>query len=53
MDKEGGKTIIQILTKLYNRYLLKSELPKRWDHTVVVLIYKKREPDEQKNYQPY
>lgn len=52
MIKEGEETIITELQQLYNRCLEEKIIPKDWKHSITILIHKKGDKKNLKNYRP-
>ena len=50
--KIGGTHTLKQLTKLYNLILLEKKIPEAWDVAKIILLFKKGERDEIKNYRP-
>ena len=49
---DGGATIVSLLTKLYNQCLQLRQVPKTWQNAVMVLLHKKGNTSDIKNYRP-
>ena len=52
MLKAGGETLIEMLTKIFNRILNCGQIPHEWRNADVVVIYKKGCSKNIKNYRP-
>ena len=50
--QDGGEPIIKALTQLFNRCLSNGRVPSSWKNASVVLIYKKGDTADIKNYRP-
>jgi exonuclease III len=50
--QDGGEPIVSILTKLYNRCLSDGQVPNSWKNASVVIIHKKGDTADIKNYRP-
>ena len=50
--QDGGDAMIQILTDLFNTCLHHQQVPKPWKNALVVLIHKKGNTSNIKNYRP-
>ena len=50
--QDGGDAMIQILTDLFNTCLHHQQVPKAWKNDLVVLIHKKGNTSDNKNYRP-
>lgn len=50
--KTRSHTIIQKLTERFNRYLKEEQIPDQWKTSKTVLLFKKGERDDIKNYRP-
>ena len=50
--QDGGDAMIQILTDLFNTCLHHQQVPKAWKNALVVLIHKKGNTSDFKNYRP-
>ena len=50
--QDGGDAMIQILTDLFNTCLHHQQVPKAWKNALVILIHKKRNTPDIKNYRP-
>jgi hypothetical protein len=52
MLKLGGDIICKELAKLFIKYINLEVTPKQWDNAIIVLLYKKGDPSNIKNYRP-
>lgn len=52
MLKEGKEIILEALKHLFNQCLFKGEIPDDWNESVTVLLYKKGDRADLKNYRP-
>ena len=50
--QDGGDAMIQILTDLFNTCLYHQQIPKAWKNALVVLIHRKGNTSDIKNYRP-
>ena len=50
--KEGGTEVIEQLTGLYNQILKEKKLPQSWKEAKIILLYKKGDKADIKNYRP-
>ena len=50
--KYGGEPIIQMFTNIFNRCLSEGKLPNSWKNASVILIHKKGDTADIKNYRP-
>ena len=50
--KDGGEPIIQMFTNMFNRCLSEGKLPSSWKNASVILIHKKGDTADIKNYRP-
>ena len=50
--QDGGETIVTILTNLFNRCLSEGRVPSSWKNAAVVLLHKKGDMADIKNYRP-
>ena len=50
--QDGGEPIIKALTQLFNRCLSDGRVPSSWKNASVVLIYKRGNTADIKNYRP-
>ena len=50
--QDGGEPIIKALTQLFNRCLSEGRVPSSWKNASVVLIHKKSDTTDIKNYRP-
>ena len=50
--QDGGKAIIDLLTRLFNKCLQLHHVLKAWQNVVMVLLYKKGNMSDIKNYWP-
>ena len=50
--KDGGQPIVDILTKLYNRCLSEGQVPSTWKNASVIILHKKGDKTDIKNYRP-
>ena len=48
----GGETVLKYLTKTFNEILTTTQIPPTWDEAKVIIIYKKGDPGDIKNYKP-
>lgn len=52
MIKAGGETVVGILTEIYNECMRRGSLPDEWYLAKLVILYKKGNRKELKNYRP-
>lgn len=50
--KEGGETLLRVIQKLFNTCLLKGTTPTQWHNAVIVIMHKKGDIANLKNYRP-
>ena len=50
--QDGGDAMIQVLTDLFNTCLRHHQVPKAWKNVLIVLIHKKGNTSDIKNYRP-
>ena len=50
--KEGGDTITEELAKLYNACLQTRRIPHQWKEATMILLHKKEDKRDLKNYRP-
>ena len=50
--QEGKEVILQRLAKLFNKCLQQREIPSSWKNANMVLLFKKENRKELKNYRP-
>jgi len=50
--KYGGKTLIKILTELFNEILETKQIPKSWKLSKIILLFKKGSKYDIRNYRP-
>ena len=50
--KDGGEPIVKTFTKLFNRSLKEGKVPCSWKNASVVILHKKGDTAEIKNYRP-
>ena len=50
--KLGGEQIIKSLTKCINKILETKTIPSSWNEAKIIILYKKGDPDDIKNYRP-
>ena len=50
--QDGGVAMIQVLTDLFNTCMHHRQVPKAWKNTLIVLIHKKGNTLDIKNYRP-
>jgi len=48
----GGEDTIEILTKLFNKIMELEEIPTQWNEAKVIILYKKGDMKDIKNYRP-
>ena len=48
----GGEPVLKYLTKTFNEILTTTQIPPTWDEAKVIIIYKKGDPGDIKNYRP-
>ena len=48
----GGEPVLKYLTKTFNEILTTTQIPPSWDEAKVIIIYKKGDPGDTKNYRP-
>ena len=48
----GGEETVNILTKLYNRILQLEQIPTQWNESKVIILFKKGDMKDIKNYRP-
>ena len=48
----GGEPVLKYLTKTFNEILTTTKIPPTWDEAKVIIIYKKGDPGDIKNYRP-
>ena len=53
MLKEGGAIICDWITKLFNNCLNTRKIPKAWCNACIILLFKKGDKKEIKNYRPF
>ena len=52
MLKLGGSPLVEILTRLFNRCLTDKQTPDSWKNAVLILLHKKGDKANLKNYRP-
>ena len=50
--KDGGEPIVQMFTNMFNRCLREGKLPNSWKDASVIIIHKKGDTADIKNYRP-
>ena len=50
--QDSGEAVVNLLTRLFKKYLLQSQVPKAWQNMVMVLLHKKGNTSDIKNYRP-
>ena len=50
--KDGGEPIVQMFTNMFNRCLREGKLPNSWKDALVIIIHKKGDTADIKNYRP-
>ena len=50
--QDSRETIVNLLTQLFNKYLQLHQVPKAWQNVVMVLLHKKGNTKDIKNYRP-
>ena len=50
--KLGGEQIIKCLTECFNNILETKKIPPSWNEAKIIILYKKGDPDDIKNYRP-
>ena len=50
--QDWGELIVKILTKLFNRRVLEGKVPCCWKNASVIIIHKKGDTADIKNYRP-
>ena len=50
--KLGGEQITKGLTKCFNKILETKTIPPSWNEAKIIILYKKGDPDDIKNYRP-
>ena len=50
--KQGGEEVIQQLVKLFNQILILQKIPKAWKEAKIILLFKKGDKADVKNYRP-
>lgn len=50
--QDGGEPIVKILTKLFNRCVVEGKVPSCWKNASVIIIHKKGDTADIKNYRP-
>ncbi|KAK4324385.1 hypothetical protein Pmani_004945 [Petrolisthes manimaculis] len=50
--QDGGEPIIKVLTKLFNGCLISGKVPSCWKNAVMIIIHKKSDTADIRNYQP-
>ena len=50
--KDGGEPIVQMFTNMFNRSLREGKLPNSWKDASVIIIHKKGDTADIKNYRP-
>ena len=50
--KKGGSTLLYIIQKLFNACLLKDTTPSQWTNAVIVIMHKKGDITDLRNYRP-
>lgn len=48
----GGESVIHVLTKLFNRTMKLEEIPTQWNESKVIILFKKGDVKDIKNYRP-
>ena len=48
----GGESLLEYLTKTYNHILKTKTIPSTWEEAKIIIIYKKGDPGDIKNYRP-
>ena len=52
MIKNAGTTVLKIIQKLFNSCLRKKKIPQDWNNANIILIHKKGDRTDLKNYRP-
>ena len=50
--QDGGEAVVNLLTRLFNKCLQLGQVPKVWQNAVMVLLHKKGNMSDIKNYRP-
>ena len=50
--KLGGEELSKVLLKLFNKCLLENNIPDDWNNAIVILIHKKGDKEDLRNYRP-
>ena len=50
--QDGGEAIVNLCTQLFNKYLQLHQVPKAWQSAVMILLHKKGNTSDIKNYRP-
>ena len=52
MRQDGGEPIVKVLATFINRCLCEGRLPENWKNALMVILYKKGDKTNNKNYRP-